>query len=130
MSVSASNQAAIERILDLLFQNSKGLLAAVVATTDGMSIASHSRQESFDHSKLAAIASSIGAIGAVVGDETALGACKLVMVQSEKGYTVIVEAPHPESPMILSVVSDASAVLGQIIYAAREAASAIAQLGQ
>jgi uncharacterized protein len=128
MSLSTQQRTQIERIVGGLLADGKGIVAAVVATTDGMSVASQKVSETLDESKLAAIASSIGAIGAVVGDETGLGACRLVMVQSERGYTVIVEVAHEKTPMIVSIVADASAVLGNVIYEAREAAAAISQL--
>jgi predicted regulator of Ras-like GTPase activity (Roadblock/LC7/MglB family) len=41
---------------------------------------------------------------------------------------VIVEVAHEKTPMIVSIVADASAVLGNVIYEAREAAAAISQL--
>jgi uncharacterized protein len=78
---------------------------------------------------MAAMASSISAIASVIGQETQLGSHRGITINIEQGYVVMVEVPHPKTPLILSVVADTNAVLGQLNYMARESASALASVG-
>lgn len=127
MSLDAINVEKVSREVDHIVNEGKGIVSVIVATADGIKVSGRSTQSGFDEAKLAAIASSIGAIGAVVGDEANLGSCHSVIVQAQRGYALIVEIQHPRVPMIMSVVADSTAVLGQVSYLAREAAAAIAR---
>lgn len=127
MNLSAVDVGKVTREVEHIVNEGKGIVSVIVATADGIKVAGRSTQSGFDESKLAAIASSIGAIGAVVGDEANLGACHGVIVQAQRGYALIVEIQHSHVPMIMSVVADSTAVLGQVSYLAREAAAAIAR---
>lgn len=128
MSLDAIDVDRIAREVDRIVNEGKGVTSVIVATADGLKVAGRSTHSGLDEAKLAAVASSIGAIGAVVGDEANLGACHGVIVQAERGYALIVEIQNPRAPMILSVVADSTAVLGQVAYLAREAAAAITRL--
>lgn len=121
-------RAALSAV-NALVEATQGVQTAVVATSDGIVVASRSAT-SFDESKLAAMSSSIAAIGSVVTEETSVGECRSIMVDAANGCTVILSIPSPDWPMILCVIATKSAVLGQVIYAAREAAATIARAAE
>ena len=98
-----------------------GVLAVVIASGDGFDIASATTQ-SLVPARIAAMASSISAIGAVVSQEVALGNSKSVTVNTEKGFTYITHIQLDGKACILNVVADSSAVLAQIIYQCSEIA--------
>jgi predicted regulator of Ras-like GTPase activity (Roadblock/LC7/MglB family) len=92
-----------------------GVTAVVVTTADGFEIASASRQ-AFDPSRIAAMASSISAIGAMVSQEARLGRCRLVTVATDNGFTLISPVSHGRAELVVNVVADASAILAQVMY--------------
>jgi uncharacterized protein len=128
MKVSDSLSKATKNQADALMAGITGALAVIFSSGDGFDVAASARNPD-QVVRMAAMASSISAIGSVIGQETMLGSHRGITIAIERGYVVMVEVPHPQTPMILSVVADTTAVLGQLNYMAREAASAIAALG-
>jgi uncharacterized protein len=120
---------AAQRAVDTIVEQNVGVQTAVIASADGLPLASRTNTN-FDFAKLAAMASSIAAIGSVVSEETNAGACKRVLVDSEKSYTLIVSIDNAEWPLILCVIAERSAVLAQVMYAAREALNLVATAGE
>lgn len=106
---------------DKILNETEGVTAVVVATTDGFDIASAIRSD-LDPSRIAAMASSISAIAYVVSDEARLGRGKRVTIETDAGYAMVVSVPRPDTELVLIVVSDGRTLLGQIAY--RTAASA------
>lgn len=127
MKLSQSFTTNATKALALLATETKGVMTAVVATVDGFDVASYSDGE-IEVQKIAAMASSMGAIGAVVGEESKVGACKSIIIEAETGFVAMVEINHPKYALILTVVAHRSAVLGQLLYSARETAAMLAQL--
>jgi uncharacterized protein len=128
MKVSSALSKATKNQADALMNEISGALAVIFSSSDGFDVASSARSPD-QVVRMAAMASSIAAIGSVIGQETMLGNHRGITVAVERGYVVMVEVPHPNTPMILSVVADHTAVLGQLNYLAREAANAIAAVG-
>lgn len=115
-----------EKTLETLMGEVRGAVSAVLSTVDGFAVAAKTATEE-QGARVAAMASSISAICSVVGEETEVGAHQSITIQSENGYVVMVQVAHAEQPMILNLVADKTAVLGQMIYFARQAAI---QLGE
>ena len=113
--------------LGQLMRNLPGLTAGVIATADGFEVAANVRQ-GMDAAKLAAMACSISALGAMVGKESSIGACRNVLIEAEGGYALIIEVTHPDYPMILNLVAAKEEVLGQVLYRAKRTAEALSAL--
>lgn len=92
-----------------------GVTAVVIATADGFEIAS-ARQRNFDPSRIAAMASSISAIGTVVSQEAQLGRCRSVTVATDDGFTLISPVRHGGVDLVVNVIADSSAILAQVMY--------------
>lgn len=96
-----------------------GLMAVVIASGDGFDIAS-AVSKALVPARIAAMASSIAAIGAVVSQEVSLGNSKSVTVNTEHGFTYITHIEIGGNNCILNVIADSSAILAQVIYQCSE----------
>ena len=99
-----------QAILDEL----NGVTAVVVATVDGFDIASAMRGG--DAARVAAMASSISAISSVVSQEANLGRNKSVTIDTESGFAVVYSVHRPDADLVINVIADGSAILGQVNY--------------
>jgi predicted regulator of Ras-like GTPase activity (Roadblock/LC7/MglB family) len=120
-SVIAAAQAQAERLMSEL----GGVVAVVVSTADGFDVASKAKDPA-QVSRMAAMASSMSAIGQVVGQESFLGTHRSITLDAEHGFVVMVEVRRGDVPLIMSVVTTRNALLGQVLYGANEAAQALA----
>lgn len=102
-----------------------GVTAVVVATVDGFDIASAMRQG--DAARIAAMASSISAISSVVSQEAALGRNKSVTIDTESGFAVVYSVHRPDSDLVINVIADGSAILGQVSYRTAQFAKTLAE---
>lgn len=128
MKVSSALSKAAQNQADALLKEVSGALAVVISSADGFDVASAARNKD-QVTRMAAMASSVSAIASVIGQETLLGNHLGVTIGIERGYVMMVEVSHPTTPMILSVVTDTNAVLGQLNYMTRQAAAALASAG-
>jgi predicted regulator of Ras-like GTPase activity (Roadblock/LC7/MglB family) len=92
-----------------------GVTAVVVASIDGFDIASAIRGD-IDPSRVAAIASSIAAIGSVVAQEAALGNPTSVMINTDNGFAQVFSVHRADMPLVINVIADARGVLAQVAY--------------
>jgi predicted regulator of Ras-like GTPase activity (Roadblock/LC7/MglB family) len=92
-----------------------GVTAVVIATADGFEIASASQRD-VDPSRIAAMASSISAIGTVVSQEARLGRCRSVTVATDDGFTLISPVRHGRAELVVNVIADSNAILAQVMY--------------
>lgn len=97
-----------------------GVLAVVFATVDGFDIASAGKSD-IDPARIAAMASSISAIGTVVGQEVSLGQSKTITINSEYGFAFLGSIARADIPLVVIVIADKNAILGQIAYRCGEA---------
>ena len=102
-----------------------GVTAGVVDTIDGFEVACASVQ-AVDAPRIAALASSIAALGEVVSSEAGLGASRAVTVETEGGFAVAHRVPRGDVPLVLKVLAGRDAVLAQVKYRAASAARALA----
>lgn len=92
-----------------------GVTAVVVATVDGFDVASAIRGNT-NASRIAALASSIAAISTVVSDETELGLSKSVIIDTESGFAVVYSVRRADAELVINVIANSSAILGQVAY--------------
>lgn len=102
-----------------LLNEVNGLMAVVISSGDGFDLAS-AVSKALDPARIAAMASSIAAIGAVVSQEVQLGKSKSVTVNTEDGFVYITHVELAGTSYILNVVAGQSAILAQVIYQCSE----------
>lgn len=105
--------------IDLLFDKLSGVNALLVASVDGFPIAYRAIID-VDANKVAAMASSFSALGVVVADESHIGSKKVVTLEAEDGYVILLDISHIDFPMVLSITASKNTVLAQTLYLARE----------
>ena len=101
-----------------------GVVAVVVASADGFDIAS-SVSRGVDAARMAAMASSISAIGAVAAQEGQLSRCKQVTVGTADGFMHMSTVSRPDGEFVINVIAGAGAILGQVAYCAAEQVRAL-----
>lgn len=108
-------------------QHYRGINAALIATPDGFEIASYSHEGDYSNAnKLAAVGSSLFALGGSLSNEFHLTDCKSIILDSEKGKVYISAIQNKEHSVILMVQTSNQAILGNIIHGARKLNEAIA----
>lgn len=95
-----------------------GVTAALVATTDGFEVSSVLHQ-TLSAEKMAAMTSSILALGEAVLSEADLSDCQNVVIESGDGLIVMLAIGDARKELLLSVIADRNAMLGQVLWAAR-----------
>jgi predicted regulator of Ras-like GTPase activity (Roadblock/LC7/MglB family) len=117
--------ARCAELLDGLRRNAPGVLSATVATTDGLAVASTLASKA-EVDKLAAMSGSIAALASALTRETGHGEPGRVILESSRGHIVSLKVPAAEPDLVLTVVTDNSAVLGKLLWHCRATADSIA----
>ena len=94
--------------------NVGGVSAVVVATVDGFAIASAFDSPNDAH-RIAAMASSISAIGQVVALEAGLGTYRSVTINTDAGFVVVQAVQRPDLELVINVIADGDAILAQVL---------------
>ncbi|MFZ4528957.1 MAG: roadblock/LC7 domain-containing protein [Undibacterium curvum] len=116
-SLLSDAQAAI----DLVLAEVRSVKAVVISTGDGFEVAARV-EDATQITRMSAMASSLSALGALAGEENGLGDCKNMIIESESGMLVILQVQRGAETFILSVIAGSDAVVGQIIFFAKQAA--------
>ena len=120
MNITPRIRLAAESAIDTLMREIKGVKAVVISTEDGLELAARV-ENTAQVARLSAIASSLAALGAVAGEESQLGLCDNVAIEATHGHILMLQARHPEMPLIVSVVTSRDAIIGQVLYFAKQA---------
>jgi len=120
-SVTDALRALARSEAEAIAQEVTGVRAVVIATSDGFDIAVAAHAE-VDAQRIAALASSMAAIGAVVSTEAGLGRSTSVTVGTDNGFAVVYAATHQGLGLVINVIAGPDALLGQVNY--RTAAAA------
>jgi len=115
MNIDVGALASARSECSKLLDEQMGVIGVVISSEDGFDIAS-AVTGNLDPSKIAAMASSISAIGIVVSQEASLGASKSITVNTEDGFVYIINIELARKPCALNVIANSSAILAQIIY--------------
>ena len=102
-----------------------GTNAVVVASIDGFDLASAVHGD-LDPSRVAAMASSIAAIGGVVSMEASLGRSKSVTIDTDSGFAVVYTVDRTDLQLVIVAIGGVGAVLGQVVYRAAQFARELA----
>jgi len=114
LHLSSTTKAWIQREAERLLQETSGVVAVVVATVDGFDLGSAMKQG--DPERVAAMASSIFAISAVVSQEAHLGRSRSVTIDTEEGFAIVHSVYRPGADLVISVIAGQDAILGQVAY--------------
>ena len=115
MNIDKGILAIAQHECSKLLWEQQGVLGVVVSSIDGFDVA-HAVTKDLDPSKIAAMASSIAAIGIVVSQEVGLGASKSITVNTEDGFVYITNVELAGNICSLNVIANGAAILAQIIY--------------
>lgn len=129
--VSQEFQPAVQALIEELSQQLVGVKFIVVTSIDGFELAS-TQAGSFsqsDAAKVAAMSSSISAIGSMAVKEVAVGnQYESIIIEGNGGYILILELPHPKHPLVMSLIASEKAILGQMLYQAKQTVTRICEL--
>jgi predicted regulator of Ras-like GTPase activity (Roadblock/LC7/MglB family) len=122
--VSHALRALAHKEAEAIAQDVSGVRAVVIATGDGFEIATAARAP-VDATRIAALASSMSAIGAVVSSEAGLGRSTCVTVGTDSGFAVVYAAKNGNVDLVIHVIAGPDALLGQVNYRTAAAARAL-----
>lgn len=111
--------------VDSIMAEVKSVKAVVICTEDGFEVAARAENNA-QTSRLSAMASSFSALGTLVGDESQLGKCNNVVIDTDDGYILILQIRHPEQALTLCVTAGNDSVMGQLLYFSKQAAQSVA----
>ena len=116
-AVGATLRAEAQRCAQQLMAELAGVTAVVVATVDGFDVASCIRGDD-DPSRIAAMASSISAIGGVISMEAGLGTYTSVTINTESGFAVVYAVARSDVELVVNVIANSDGILAQVTYCA------------
>jgi len=96
-----------------LFAEVDGARAVVIATADGFDIA-HTGHHAIDPARLAAMVSSISALGTAASRETGIGTPRYLVIESSEGRLVVRCMQVQDQALIVVVLTDKSVTLGLV----------------
>ncbi|AYQ28308.1 MULTISPECIES: roadblock/LC7 domain-containing protein [unclassified Polaromonas] len=101
-----------------------GVVAVVIATADGFDIASAVTCD-IDPVRVAALASSISAIGSVVSQEARLGKNRSVTINTDAGFAFLSAVNRADLELVVNVIANEHAILGQVAWHCGECVKAL-----
>lgn len=114
-------------LLDKLCREHADIRGALISTVDGFEIAA-SVDASVSPKKLAAMTSSLLALGEAISNESAVGQCRDLVIEASAGLLLLMDVPGTTHRSVLTVLCSETAMLGRVRWAAREARAAIAKV--
>lgn len=112
-TIAPALAAAARREAAALLERIDGARAVLVATADGFELA-HGRRQDIDVERLAAIVSSIGALGQAASQETGIGQPRCLVVESTDGRLVVRCLGVGGHDLIVAVLTDLRTMLGMV----------------
>lgn len=104
-----------------------GIGNALLATPDGFEVASYSGNTNHSADKLAAVGSSLFALGVSLVDEFNLKDCRSIILDSEKGKVYISAIRNMQLSIILMVQTTDQATLGNVIHGVKKLHDSVGQ---
>jgi predicted regulator of Ras-like GTPase activity (Roadblock/LC7/MglB family) len=119
--------ALLAQRLETLQQETTGVLSLVLASADGLTVASTLRvREEAD--RLSAMSGSLAGLTAALVHETGHGAPERLIVESSKGYITTLQVPMAAGgDLVLTVVASKQAVLGKLLWSCRQTANQMSE---
>lgn len=125
LKLAPTAKVIAQRESQSILEEVNGVTAVVVATVDGFDIASAMRAG--DAARVAAMASSISAISAVVSQEASLGRNKSVTIDTDSGFALVYSVHRSDAELVINVIADGNAILGQVSYRVAQFSKTLAE---
>lgn len=123
-SSAAMERAVCEASLDGLVSGNPEVGGALVSTVDGFEVAAR-MSEAISPQKLAAMTSSLLALAEAIANESAAGSCRDLVIDASEGRVLLMDIPGAQRKLLLTVLCDARATLGSVLWAARNTRESI-----
>lgn len=122
---------SIHRQLRQLGENSPGIQLAVLTSADGFEVATYQAHiAEAVAAKVAAMTSSITALADAITRETGLSTSRNLIIESDNGTVLLLSLREAHPPLSLAVVANKQAILGHLLWAARNAGTAITRIAE
>jgi predicted regulator of Ras-like GTPase activity (Roadblock/LC7/MglB family) len=108
-----------KRCVDELSSGVSGVNSVVLASGDGFEVASVTNQERFDSGKVAAVSSSLLSMVHAFTSEIKLDNCQSFILDAHNGKAIIAHVPCDKYSMVLMVLTNEKALLGQVLHGMR-----------
>jgi predicted regulator of Ras-like GTPase activity (Roadblock/LC7/MglB family) len=131
ITLSKTALEAIRRQLMQFGEASPGIQLAVLSTADGFEIASFlspSADAAAVATRVAAMTSSLTAIGDAITRETGLHGSRNLIIESDNGIVLMVSLRDAKPKMALAIVANKQAILGHLLWATRNTGAAIERI--
>ena len=115
--VTAKAEAAAQELL----RNIDGSNAIVIATEDGFDVAC-AMNRTVEAARIAAMTSSIAAIGQILSHEAALGQPNCLVVDASEGYLIMRRVRCGPVVLVINALTSSSALLGLAMHTVAGAA--------
>lgn len=115
-----------QKQLEALAQSTPGVVSVVLLSSDGFEVASL-QVGSAGAARLAAMGSSLSAIGSAIAREAGIVECKRMIIESDSGVVIVMGIPDARPPLSLAVIAREDCVLGQLLWAAKNCCVTIAR---
>jgi predicted regulator of Ras-like GTPase activity (Roadblock/LC7/MglB family) len=126
--LTESEKAACERALVDLVDAASGVDAVLLASPDGFEVVSATRAHRLDGPRLAAMSSSMLALGAAMARDFKLDGCRNVHIEAGNGVVLLLTVPCDRAELVLSALALGGPTLGMVLVNARRCAQAIGGL--
>lgn len=106
------------QLLAALQSGTPGVASVTLASADGLTVTS-TLGDVGDADRLSAMAGSLGGLAAAMAHESGRGEPRRLILDTAHGLVVAVNVPRPGGTLVLTVVAEASTVLGQLLWNCR-----------
>lgn len=118
-SAGRTERALCQRQLDALRALEPRITGALITTVDGFDIAANLPPR-LSIPKLAAMTSSLLALGDVVSAESGLSACINVVIEGAAGRILLMDIPNQRRKLLLTVLCGNEVTLGSVLWAVKQ----------
>lgn len=125
MNVNQELIALGKRVADELLDKLGDARAVLVATEDGFELA-YAMRDAIEPARLAAMTSSIAAIGDIASREAGIGQTRCFVLEASEGFLVMRSAQHQQFKLVLTALARRGALLGMVMNAVNESSKALA----
>jgi predicted regulator of Ras-like GTPase activity (Roadblock/LC7/MglB family) len=126
MTINPETIQLLQQEAAQLAANLQGIRTVSIASQDGFNLASVGR-DPLDAQRMAALSSSIVAIGAVVSQEAQLGSAKSITVNLEAGFIYFCALPLAQDSVVLAVLAGREAILAQVTHTCAQIGKRVGQ---
>jgi uncharacterized protein len=115
-----------QKHLETFSQTTPGVVSAVLLSVDGFEVAAVQVGKG-GAARLAAMGSSLSAISSAIAREAGIVDCNRMVIEADSGTVVVMNIHESRPPLSLAVIANGSAVLGQLLWSAKNCCAAVAR---